>query len=162
MNVYLTRSLAFEAFQFQRKQYVVCFVLFCCSLSPFSTAPSRPSTTHIQHVLVYVFSLLQLPTLATNPLRSSPSTNTPHLSETEEMKISSHSTLNRTWNKFPTLLLNPSSPLEENYFLTHSMQFVAVADSLPVPIRCQQFVISSLNRNFSRFASDCCAWCGIV
>lgn len=155
LGVWLLRLFSFNA------NNMLC--VSCYSVVQFSYAPlPLMNTTHIQHVLVYVFSLLQLPTLATNPLRSSPSTNTPHLSETEEMKISSHSTLNRTWNKFPTLLLNPSSPLEENYFLTHSMPFVAVADSLPVPIRCQQFVISSLNRNFSRFASDCCAWCGIV
>lgn len=113
MNVYLTRSLASEAFQFQRKQYVVCFVLFCCSLSPsqhytYSTCfslcfftslhPAIPTLTitissSIQHHAASLFLLFSL------------SFN----SETEEMKISSHSTLNRTWNKFSALLLQPST-----------------------------------------------------
>lgn len=120
INVYLTRSLASEAFQF-RTQTICCVFRVILLFSLISHLPLQNST-HIQHVLVYVFSLLH-PTLA---ITISPPTR----------RISFPlSTLRwRRWEYLPTQhstkhgtnfnIFQPST-LVENYFQTHSSFFFA-------------------------------------
>lgn len=73
----------------------------CCVFRVILLFSLRPGTTHIQHVLVYVFSLLSIKPSQPSPSPSAPpSRNTPHLSSSFSH---SHSTpRRRRWKYLPT------------------------------------------------------------